>query len=1709
MFSSKFSNTVSKSSDNNFVLSDHLDLIEEAAEVRLEELELCKYMVSRSQGRKGWRHFAQLIKAAKRYIALRRSRNRYGVLVSHFRTFLKFDLASWFTKKDHQFLWSNGIDIYPMLRLLGIRPKCYELDIEEVMVSVFNWNFYQVIDNVDYDMDRLLWCNRDRIACNIRGDDKDIPFGVSCCSETENKVDSPFAALKYVMVPPAYVTANSIFGQVLNTMGVETHPLLNNILSNVEAVLLFVYSLPSCDSLTDICMELAKLFKMMHVSAQLAIDYVDISRVLLLLMKRRFFGSTRGVSDGEFISNPFVKAREWLENGPLVGEGPARWCMNIFTFLVSLTVLPKNLKNPNLMGFLDAMDRSKAMSAADSLLHVLGGAYQYLMFGDKSWMVTKDSFKLWYEKVVKLQKYVTNLTEIEEGKCEEYTSLREFEKDLYEAISQGDELLATANDYVRVTLKSHVYSSVRTQNQNLIRIHKLFRQYLCQSSIRACPYSLAIVGEPNIGKSSIVGIIDQQFCAKFGISRVASNRYPKPASDTRWDGYRGQQVILQNDIDKLNPTRPDAAKEALDMQNMCDNKPYVVPMADLPDKGVVLFRGELILTTTNSLPLKLDGIFTDVDAINRRFPLGIRVKLNVPKENGTVPKFDYTDKARLHEIYRFDIEKYRARTIYEVVEHDLTVSQMLQYVMKDAEVFRSRQEQVIKNYRLLEHSQLCPCGLLKELCMECGGPQFVETTRLCDCVGGCEICHLDAVQCCDTYFEGPDEGPKGVTSLDFFMGIHNKLSTRNFARSSWLFRDPHKPTLVETYLSFPRFLRTNVAKLILAKDDMALLDIVEKDFVAKCVDKFTVKNRRAFVYGFSKKDRVLANNYFVILDVCYTVLKGVMAVVLPLTLYKLLKKKPPPKHPIQGAEEVEFEEEEEQYVLRGEDEDTTGKAWLESDVPLLSMAQMSVTLDDYDVRVPKCMFKVKVRGNEDQNACAMHLKDGFFLTVAHLCHTPHICVFIKGKEFLADKYLLLKDSHEKDLCIFHCSGINMKIPDMFKYVIPTLPHVKFLNLRAYLYQGGEMDVTLMRKQLTSGTIMDRLRYRVAMSDEYQYCKQVCVFEGIAPDGTCGSPVLSVVGNHGAIIGVVFASALSTHQVYSVCLDQKLLGSAMSVLGGGVPRGVSTAVDPMYLYEGCPRILPLYEHSFINYCVNKPKLVLGSIEQYGQTQRSKVLRSIFFDIVDPLVPLEEKHTIPQFTSERGTRLYEGKQVNVHVYNGELMFGPKTQFNQQEITQAVLSVKKEYDIDVDNGPISWFDTINGWQGEPRLKMSTSFGFPHRGQKQQRMVKISDTEWEFVPQDMAIIERMDGNYRHGIRCAPVFIGSYKDEHISIKKNNMGGLRMFQGSSALMLVVMKKYFNPFVVAFKKAGLKAEHAIGQNSFGPFWTEMAKRFLNHGSRIIDGDFKKFDKKMQKEIVLAAFEIIIYFSARGGKFAPEDLLAMRTIAQDVAEYVCLMRGDLVVVEGNPSGQLLTTVINCLADALYFRMAWFHYYPRIEFSVGVCACFYGDDSVIAVRDGYEFSHSMIAQYFAAHGLEYTTAQKTGQSYEYSTVDKVDFLKRRFRAYSFRGEVIYLDPLGLLSVLNMLCWTRAGQLDEISRSYEALMNVEREIIRQDGENERIIRKVLDECWTLFEERYRLGGRKQFNLEDELAYYFYGEPRHDVQFSSDAFGMDGVDLD
>nr|QFS19921.1 polyprotein [Varroa destructor virus 2] len=546
-------------------------------------------------------------------------------------------------------------------------------------------------------------------------------------------------------------------------------------------------------------------------------------------------------------------------------------------------------------------------------------------------------------------------------------------------------------------------------------------------------------------------------------------------------------------------------------------------------------------------------------------------------------------------------------------------------------------------------------------------------------------------------------------------------------------------------------------------------------------------------------------------------------------------------------------------------------------------------------------------------------------------------------------------------------------------------------------------------------------------------------------GVCGSVLFDWMGN---IIGMHVAGLGDG----SVGMSEWLTETDMNDL----TNLMSELEDPVGEVEFDPEILPekpdefvmnptcqvldigMIHPSFRNFVDKDSKLIRSPVHRLAEIEH-------FPDLVEPAI-LDQRDSRYKFQS---SPLFEGVK-----HHGRPMRPLPLEMIEEAVghyTHKVLSLCRP--TRPEPAILSVEEACMGVEGVKLiapLDWGSSAGWPWRISKdvsnpatKSSWVKLTDDNTKFVGLHPDLEEVM--NIKHEQRVAgivplTVFADILKDELVPhAKAMREGATRIVSMSPIDFTIQQRQYTMDFVASFMYNRLDLEHAIGINPDSSEWTDLYVKLAKGGkTKFITGDYSKFGDKLPTEIGVRMFGVIGAWYAR---YAPPEQVC---IIQRVLSIMALEvfnakhiadRWVYQCVNGLPSGNTMTVVLNSMVNSIFIRIAWMAIMSNTEFSgldnfeKYTSLYSYGDDVIIGLDDCVcdLFNTLTIRDFFARYDLKFTDADKEGIPVKYRTLDDMTFLKRNWQRVTDRklisSRVYFLAPLAEDSMFGILHWIKKG--------------------------------------------------------------------------------------
>lgn len=413
---------------------------------------------------------------------------------------------------------------------------------------------------------------------------------------------------------------------------------------------------------------------------------------------------------------------------------------------------------------------------------------------------------------------------------------------------------------------------------------------------------------------------------------------------------------------------------------------------------------------------------------------------------------------------------------------------------------------------------------------------------------------------------------------------------------------------------------------------------------------------------------------------------------------------------------------------------------------------------------------------------------------------------------------------------------------------------------------------------------------------------------------------------------------------------------------------------------------------------------ASCEIYGSTSgratpHSSVCPTMISDLVEKVFGVPQQWGAPKMKGE-GRYPFQATLVYAAVPSEPL--GSIIVKATRCVKNTTKNIKKKIPELFAVGPLTRVQTVSGIVGQKfidAMNFTSSPGFPLSGAKSKLLVTLDPTQYPecglprtFVPEVWEEFDKAIEILKKGERCYFIWKACLKDEATKLTKDKV---RVFQSAPLVLQLIVRMYFLPIVRIIQMNPIAYECAVGVNAEGLDWEELWQSAMKKGkSRVLAGDYSKYDVRMPAQVTIAAFDILINIAEQCSEYSDEDILIMKNVVSEIVYPVEAYNGDLIQLFGtNPSGQNLTVIINSLVNSILLRCAFYSTYPDMDFKSECSFITYGDDVIGTVSEKCpNFNHISYAEYLSEHDMKFTMPDKESTPTEYMEEKDVDFLKRK---------------------------------------------------------------------------------------------------------------------
>nr|ULG00073.1 MAG: hypothetical protein 1 [Locarnavirus sp.] len=1192
---------------------------------------------------------------------------------------------------------------------------------------------------------------------------------------------------------------------------------------------------------------------------------------------------------------------------------------------------------------------------------------------------------------------------------------------------------------------------------------------------RKAPFAVLIHGGSSVAKSQFTKMLFYHYGKLFGLPIEDEFKYTRNSFDQYWTNFNTSQWCVQiDDCAYLHPNVATGCDPSLvEMLQVVNNVPYVPTQADLADKGKTPVQARFVIATTNTDHLNAETYFACPLAVQRRLPyvISIAPKPQYRRDNG--PMIDPTrippsEPGSYPDLWLIAVKRvvpvdktvrkstHMGQTAELILEHEFEdVISFLQWFNGVARIAAGNQAQAMKCDEDMSKVKLCEHGVPTPKCDICylslqSGENTTVDTEWVRRVN--EQFYVEPEQ--QTGYNHTMAGILMSISgyniivrilVWYYMFILHVIHTSPWGRfivyyiyGRWAFwwvlmrlcHIPEVRSVAYQLLGHRMYRRIRTSEAVVFCSALAAAVTVVKTY------KFLISTKEAI--SPSKEDHLFMCSGC---ETCKDWTEEERAEkaksdnwrVSKETLERINK-----SHP-QGASE-------ERGVSPNAAGDKKENVWYKDtfectpfDVSPSTLSRVHWTLDQAVKHV-------------ENNCAAFAIRARTETTIVERFGR---IVCIGGHVYVANNHIFKWESFEISL-VFQADsgGVNRNFtflvtPSMYvRYPEKDLIFLEFNSIppkkdirdmfAKESYEGRFDGAYIQRSQRGELCILGAKAPLLRRQYAYKDCdNDICTdawqvhVERPTVDGDCGSLLVTQSAMGPIILGIHCIGFEGTNRAYALAVNYELLASLQFVVFGD-----SSPTLQVGDYE--KKLVPLSYKSEVRYIESGTAEVLGSLAGFRSNMKSRVSPTL----LQPLAieaGYEVKTGPPVMNSYEPWRkaLLDMTRPVSHI--DQTLLGHCVDTFGDEILAGLTSE--------DLAEIKVYDNKTAINGKPglayvdKLPRNTSAGFPFNKSKKFFLKALEPDEEYQNPVEVTpeILQEMDYiivRYENSRIYCPIFTGCLKDEPTLLKKIMDSKTRVFCGAPMPWSIVVRKYYLSIIRLIQKNRLLFESGPGTIAQSKEWDDLYQYLTTWGTtRIIAGDYGKFDKRMPACVILGAFSILIRIMIRAG-WAEKELLVARGIAEDIAFPTVDLHGTLYRFYGsNPSGHPLTVIINGIANSLYVRYCYALNSPHrscTDFKQNVHLMTYGDDNIMGVNpDCSWFNHTVMRDTLAAIDIEYTMADKDAESVPFIDISEASFLKRSWRLEPELGLMVC--PIEHDSIEKML--TMCVKSKSISEELQAL--------------------------------------------------------------------------
>nr|ULG00052.1 MAG: putative nonstructural protein [Locarnavirus sp.] len=1165
---------------------------------------------------------------------------------------------------------------------------------------------------------------------------------------------------------------------------------------------------------------------------------------------------------------------------------------------------------------------------------------------------------------------------------------------------------------------------------------------------RKAPFAVLVHGGSSVAKSQFTKLLFYHYGKLFNLPIDDEYKYTRNAFDQYWTNFNSSQWCLQlDDIAYLHPNSSQGCDPSLtEMLQVVNNVPYVPTQADLADKGKTPVRARFVIATTNTENLNAETYFACPLAVQRRLPFIINI---VPRNEYKLNDGPMIDPAKIPvsetgdypDLWRITVKRVVPRDAgrtnlhmgqvadYQTIGIFENVFDFLQWFSTVARRAEATQDKAMKCDADMKSVKLCEHDIPIRKCSACNTQLNLQSD---------EITIYDSSEpertpwvnrVLEGLLEEDDEDPGYKYTMESilrhisFMSIINRIIVLWYMTVLW-FMNTYRfgPAIIAFF--YGRWYFFWIAVRLLHIPEMryicchligykAYRAVRSPKVVLFCsavaaavtllkVSRYLIDVRKAFSvkddeHNFECKGCELCN------DLTPEEVRDQANKIGQKCNANLSDQCGRCNSALQGA-----------AAERGQSPEPKGdkqeNVWYKDqfectpfDVTPSSQSKTNWTLDETVKYISANCVSYKIRARSDDKIFEK-MGRGFCIGGHTYVFNNH-CIrfeafemdikFQSSKDGITQNFttlvtpIQLKRFPERDLVFVHLPSIPPK-KDLRELFAKKSFEGRFDGMYVSRTQEGEL-VTLGFK---APKLIRDFRFDDAEKDAF-ICTDAWEGKTDIPtkDGECGS-LLLVKSSMGPLILGIHALGGCVTRSTAFSVDYELIQSLnVEIFSDSAPH--------LQVGDYKQVVTDLSKKATSRYIQEGTMQVFGSFTGFRPSFKSRVTKTLMSDIA--VRDGYERNTgapiLNTYVPWRKAMLDMSRPVShidltllnhcVESFTCDILAG----LSPEDLSEVIV-----YDLNT---------AINGKPGlsyVDKMPRNTSAGFPFRKSKKYFLEAIApfDEYQHPVKVTKEIEDEMDYiivQYENSKVYCPIFTGSLKDEATLLRKIAAGKIRVFCGAPLPWSLVVRMYLLSTIRLIQKNRFLFESGPGTIAQSIEWHEIYSHITQFGlSRIVAGDYGKFDKRMPASVILAAFQIIKNILIAAG-WSIKDLRVISGIAEDTAFPTIDFHGELIRCYGtNPSGHPLTVIINGLANSLYVRYCYATNHPQrtcSDFKEHIALMTYGDDMIMGVSEQCTWlDHTKMQATLANIDIEFTMADKEAESVPFIHIDQATFLRRSWR-------------------------------------------------------------------------------------------------------------------